>query len=130
RRVFDQYRQVANLQIAEVEAIDARQLQPAQADLPDAGAQRIGNRGDAGALRRIPRDDRFLRSGIEDEILLAAAIHPCLDDDLVVDEAERHRVRGGKIFRIDVDRYASLECLQELDLRARPRGLVAAILVG
>ena len=41
RRVLDQHRQVAHLQVADVEAIDARQLQPAQADFADARAQRV-----------------------------------------------------------------------------------------
>jgi hypothetical protein len=53
RRVLDEHGQIANLQIADVEAIDARQLQAAQPDFTDARAERVGNRADVGALSRV-----------------------------------------------------------------------------
>ena len=52
RRVLDQARNVAQLQRAELERVDPRELQAAQADVADAGAERVGDRRDAEALRR------------------------------------------------------------------------------
>ena len=69
RRVLDEDRQIPHLQIADVEPIDPRELQAAQADFADARAQRVGDRADVGALRRLARDDRFLGAGVEDEVL-------------------------------------------------------------
>ncbi len=52
RRVLDQARHVAQLQRAELERVDARELQAAQPDVADAGAERVGDRRDAEPLRR------------------------------------------------------------------------------
>ena len=48
---------------------DARQLQAAQAHFADAGAERVGDRPDALALRRLARDHRLLGAGVEHEVL-------------------------------------------------------------
>ena len=128
-RILDQHWEIPDLQIAQVETIDPRELQAAQPHFADARAQRVGDRADAGALRGVARDHRLLGAGVQDEILIASAVDLRLHDDLVVDEAERHRVRLLEIVLVDLDGVPPLERLQELHLRARPRGLVAAVLV-
>ena len=51
RRILDQARHVAQLERSELERVDPRQLQAAQADVADAGAERVGDRRDAEPLR-------------------------------------------------------------------------------
>ena len=66
---------------------------PAQADFADAGAERVGDRPDALALRGLAREHRLLRAGVEDEVLEPAAVDARLHDDLVLHQPERQRVQ-------------------------------------
>ena len=129
RRILDEHGDVPDLHVADIELVDARELQPSQADFADARAQRVGDRADARAARGFLRDHRLLRAGVEDEVLRPPAVHARLHDDLVVDEAERNRVRCAQVLLVDVDRRPPFEGLEELHLRPRPHRLVAAILV-
>ena len=88
RRILDQARDVAQLERAELERVDPRQLQAAQADVADAGAERVGDRRDAEALRGRPRDHGVLGAGVDDEILERAVVHLGPDHDLVVHQPE------------------------------------------
>ena len=114
---------------ADLELVEPRQLELAHAEIADAGAQDVDDRTDAHPRRGLARDDRLLRSGVEDEVHLRAAVDARLDDDLFVEHAERHRVELAGRRRVDVQGRPRSECAEETHLGARPRGFRAAILV-
>ena len=62
----------------------ARQLQPAQPDVADAGAQRVGDRRHAQALRRRPGDHRVLGPVSTTKSCARASLTLRADDDLLV----------------------------------------------
>ena len=64
------------------------ELQPAQADVADAGAERVGDRRDAEPLRGRPRDDRALGAGVDDEVLRRRVVDLGAHDDLFVHQPE------------------------------------------
>ena len=130
RRILDEARNVAHLELADLERVDPRELQAAKPDVADAGAERLRDRQHAEALRGRPRDDRVLRSGVDDEILFAGAVHPRAHDHLVVHQLERDREQPAR--RVPGSTSNGTRCAeraQEPDLVARPAGLVAGVLV-
>ena len=88
RRRLDQHGHVFQLERADLERVHAAELQAAQADFADAGAQRVGDRAHARRRGRLPRDGRLFGAGVEHEVLPAAAVDARLHDHLVVDELE------------------------------------------
>ena len=68
----------------------AFELQAAEADLADAGAQGIRDRHDVQALGRPLVDHGVLRARVDDELLRRGAVHAHAHEDLVVLQAERH----------------------------------------
>src|SRR4029079_1896000 len=68
RWILDQARDVVELQLANFERVDPTELETAQPDVSDAGAERLRNREDADAGRGRTRDDGVLGAGVEHEI--------------------------------------------------------------
>jgi hypothetical protein len=64
RRALDEDRHVAQLQRADLEGIDPRQLQPAQPDVADAGAERVGDRHDARGAGPVGRVSTVLSAPV------------------------------------------------------------------
>ena len=129
RRVLDEAGHVPNLQRPELQRVDAGELQPSQADAPHAGAERVRDRRDAEPLRRRPGDDRVFGSGVDDEILRGGVVDLRAHDDLVVHQAEVDRVEAIVRRGVGLERDPLAERAQETDLRARPVGFLAVVLV-
>ena len=123
RRVLDEGRDVLHAQRADLDGVGAAQLQPAHADAADAGAQRVGDRPDADALRRRLRQHHLLGAGVHDEVDLVT-VHAPADDHLVALEPERDGVRLVELLRRDADRHALAERPQEADLGPGPLDLL------
>ena len=130
RRVLDQHRHVVHLEGADLERVEASQLQAAQPDLADTGAEGVGDRRHAARLRHLPRDGRLLGSGVEDEVGPAPAVDPALHDHLVLHQLEVDGVQAAGGVGVEGVGGAVLERLQEPDLRLGPQRLVTAVLVG
>ncbi len=81
--------------------------------------------------RRATSSEITVRSapGVEQE-LLPPAVDLARDDDLVAPNPDRHRPDAARRRRVDVERHAALEGLEEPDLGAGPAGFLAAVLVG
>ena len=97
---------MADLEVADLEAVEPPDLQAAQPDVADAGALNVGDRHDAASARDVARDHGLLRAGIEDEVLLGAAVDTASHHDLVP---------------LDPNRYAPDAALLDRDPRSKGR---------
>ena len=130
RRILDETRHVAHLERSELQRIDPRELQGAEAHAAHTGAERVGDRCDAEPLRGRARDHRVLRAGIDHEVLCRRIVDLRAHDDLLVHEPEVDRVQPLVVPRLGIERHFLTERSQEPDFRARPVGLLAVIFVG
>jgi hypothetical protein len=94
-----------------------------------ARAQCIGDRRDAEPLCRRAGDDRVLRTGVDDEVLRRGIVHLRTNHDFVVHETKVDGVQVIVRAGIGFKRHPLAERPEEPDLRARPVGLLAVILV-
>ena len=116
RRILDEARHVAQLQRTELQRIDAGELQPSQPDVADAGAQRVGDRRDAEALRGRPRDHGVLGAGVDDEVLRRPSFTLARTTTFSFTSAEVDGVELVVGARIGFERHALTERSQEFDL--------------
>ena len=90
----------------------------------------MGDRMDAATPRNVPRDHHPFGAGIEDEVLVAAAIHLRAYQDLVAVDTNRDApdVRG--IARAEVEWLTAVERFQETNLGTCPGRLFTDVAVG
>ena len=91
QEVLDQARDVLDLEIPDLEQVDASDLQTAESDVADARAWHVGDRKNPPPARQIARDDRLLGAGVENELEWRAAVDLQADEHLVFLDANRHR---------------------------------------
>ena len=127
-RILDQAGNVAHAQAADFKRLDPSDLESAQSNFSDTGGLHGRDRLHAAAPRHIERNHGPFGAGIEEK-LLPAAVDLARHHDFVATNPDRNGPRRGRRRRVDVERHAALERLQEPDLGAGPTRLLAALLV-
>ena len=112
---FMRHGNVAHLHRAQLERVDPRELQAAQAHIADARAERVGDRRDAEPLRGRPREHGVLRAGVDDEVLRRRSVDLGADDDLFVFQPEVDGVELVLGAGIHLERHPLAERPQEAD---------------
>ena len=95
RRILDDRRHVLNLERADLQLVEPRQLELAHAEIADAGAQDVDDGTDAHPCGRLAGDDSLLGSRIQHHVHQRPTVDARFDDDFFVDHAKRHGVQSG-----------------------------------